>query len=270
MTGWKWQRGKTLTYLTIPHWSEFGVRVAFAVRTGGVSEDPYSSLNLALHVGDDSQAVLKNRKIFLQELGYQSKDCVTAEQVHGTRVLRVTAADRGRGMENLRNALPECDGMVTTEEIGLLCFYADCVPLFFFEPRTGHLGLAHAGWQGTVHKIAKKMLAVISSAGGRPEDCLAAIGPCIGSCCYEVGENVAAAFRENFNNLKLLTPKGEGKYYLDLVQANAMLLLEEGLHPENILVAGLCTACRPDSFYSYRRDGITGRMAAFIGKSPRS
>ncbi|HHV63862.1 MAG TPA: peptidoglycan editing factor PgeF [Peptococcaceae bacterium] len=269
MTGWKWQRGRTLTYLTIPGWSKLGVMAAFAVRTGGASENPYSSLNLALHVGDDPEAVLHNRALFLGELGYESKDCVAAEQVHGTRVLWVTAKDRGRGMQSLEDALPKCDGMVTGEKVGLLCFYADCVPIYFFEPRTGLIGLAHAGWLGTAHKIAQEMLTIIKSAGGRPENCLAAIGPCIGPCCYEVGENVLNAFSENFHNLAMFSSKGEGKYYLDLVKANQMLLLAEGLWPENISIAGLCTACQPENFFSYRRDGVTGRMAAFIGKSLR-
>lgn len=267
MTGWKWQRGKKLDYFTIPRWSELGVKAVFSTRSGGVSKLPYSSLNLALHVDDNPEDVLHNREIFLAEMEYSAKDCVVAQQVHGTRVATVTAKDKGLGMLVMTDAIPECDGMVTSNEVGLLCFYADCVPLYFYDPPTGTVGLAHAGWKGTAHGIVREVLARIKAAGGAPETCLAAIGPCIGGCCYEVGENVVSVFRENFNKLSMFTKIGQGKYKLDLVGANHLLLTAEGISPENISVAGMCTACFPDSFYSYRREGLTGRMAAFLAKT---
>lgn len=265
MTGWKWQRGKTLDYLTIPEWSKWGVKAVFSIRKAGVSKGPYSSLNLALHVNDQPEDVLQNRKIFLAEFGSSTENCVAAEQIHGIRVVSVSAKDKGLGMLEMKDAIPQCDGMVTVEGIGLFCFYADCVPLYFYNPPTGMVGLAHAGWQGTAQKIVKEVLTKIKSAGGFPEDCFAAIGPCIGSCCYQVGENVASIFRENFND-SILTEISKGKYRLDLVEANRILLISEGIPPENISIAGMCTACHSDLFYSYRREGITGRMAAFIIK----
>lgn len=265
MTGWEWQRGKRIDYLTIPKWSELGVKAVFSTRKAGVSKGLYSSLNMALHVNDQPEEVLRNRKIFLTELGHSPENCVAGEQIHGIGVVSVTAKDKGLGMWEMKDAIPQCDGMVTGEKIGLFSFYADCVPLYFCNPPTGIVGLAHAGWKGTYKKIVKEVLTKIKSAGGLPEDCLAAIGPCIGACCYRVGENVASIFREIFNN-SVLIEISKGEYLLDLVEANRMLLLAEGIPPENISIAGMCTACHSDLFYSYRREGITGRMAAFIIK----
>jgi YfiH family protein len=178
----------------------------------------------------------------------------------------VSHAEEGRGMWESTTAVPECDGMVTQEDIGLMCFYADCVPLLFFHPPTGMVGLAHAGWKGTVNKIIREVFKKIREAGGTAQDCFAAIGPCIGSCCYEVGEDVAAVFNENFNDTDILARIIPGKYQLDLVKANLGLLLEEGVPPENISTANLCTSCHNDVFFSYRKERITGRMAAFIMK----
>lgn len=157
---WEWQRGFSLQYLTIPQWSKWGVKAAFSIREHGVSQEPYSSLNLALHVGDQPEAVLENRKIFLSEFGQDPENCTAANQVHGTNVVSVTEQERGRGMFELASAIPKCDGMVTTESIGLMCFYADCVPLYFFNPCIGMIGLAHAGWKGTAHQIIREVLKI--------------------------------------------------------------------------------------------------------------
>jgi YfiH family protein len=262
--GWEWKQGKTIDFLTIPHWTQLGAEVAFSARRHGVSASPYAALNLGLHVGDDPARVLQNRNLFLAEFGQPLAGCTAARQVHGTTVVTVTEADRGRGMREAESALPDCDGMVTGSDTALMAFYADCVPLFFFEPACGMVGLAHAGWRGTAHNIVKEVMNKLRTAGGKAEACLAAIGPCIGSCCYEVGEEVAICFRENFH--QVLTASAPGKYRLDLVRANFELLVAAGIKPENIAVANLCTACRQEHFYSYRRDGVTGRMAALIRK----
>ncbi len=266
---WEWQKGASLQYLTIPQWSKWGIKAAFSTRELGVSQKPYSSLNLALHVGDAPEAVLENRKIFLSTLGHVPENCVVGNQVHGTKIVSVTEQERGRGMFELASAIPECDGMVTTESIGLMCFFADCVPIYFFNPRIGMTGLAHAGWKGTAHRIIRKVVEQMKQAGGLVQDCHAAIGPCIGPCCYDVGEDIAEVFREKFNDVSCLTNTRSQKYKLDLVKANQRVLEEEGFRPENIVVADLCTSCHPEYYYSYRRDGNTGRMAAFIIKEER-
>lgn len=261
---WTWETGKKLLYLTIPEWWEQGITVGFSTRGGGESKEPFSSLNLGLHVNDKQSDVLKNRNSFLAEFKIDSENCVAAEQVHGTKINIVTIEDKGRGMKDIATAFPLCDGLLTQDNIGLLCFYADCVPLYFFNRELGMVGLAHAGWKGTANKIAAKVIQEIRLAGGSVQDTLVGIGPSIRECCYEIDENVASFFRQ-YDNPLILQQKLD-KYRLNLSEANTEILMSEGVPKENIVVSDLCTACNPDLFYSYRRDGFTGRMGAFIYK----
>jgi len=227
---WTWKTGKKLLYLTIPEWLEQGVTVGFSTRGGGESKEPYLALNLALHVNDNEEDVLRNRNIFLAEFDMESENCVTAQQVHGTEINIVLNKDKGRGMKDIATAFSQCDGLLTQESIGMLSFYADCVPLYFFNPEIGIVGIAHAGWKGTANKIASKAIQEIKLAGGLVEDTLV------------------------------------DKYKLNLAEANKEVLISEGVPNENIVISDLCTACNPNLFFSYRRDGLTGRMGAFIRK----
>ena len=262
---WTWKTGKKLSYLTIPEWWELGVTVGFSTRGGGgESKEPYSSLNLALHVNDDENDVQRNRSLFLEEFEINSENCVTAEQVHGTKIRTVTIEDKGRGMKDIATAFSKCDGFLTQSNVGLLCFFADCVPIYFFNPKLGMIGLAHAGWKGTVNRIAAEVIKEIRLAGGSVQDTLVAIGPCIKECCYEVDENVASVFN-NYTNPLILQQKLD-KYILNLSEANKEILMSEGVPRANIIIADFCTSCNPHLFYSYRREGITGRMGAFIYK----
>lgn len=265
---WVWQKGKRLEYLTIPDWSRQGALVGFSARDGGKSQGLYSSLNLGLHVDDDPAAVLSNRDAFLAEFDLHAEDCTAANQVHGITIRLVSELDKGKGMKDLHTSLPSCDGLCTKENIGLIGFFSDCVPIYFLNPRIGLLGLAHAGWKGTANKIGSQMLRQFELAGGLPGDCLVAIGPSIGPCCYEVGDDVAECFDDRFHGI-ILTKEEEGRYKLDLKKANLSLLISEGIRPENILVSDLCTCCHPDLFFSHRRDGLTGRMAGFICKKEK-
>jgi len=264
--GWQIYRGKKIDYLTIPEWLDLGVKVAFSTRSGGVSKSPYSSLNLALHVADNPEDVLQNRKIFLEELGCLLSDCIAVSQVHGNKVIEVDERKKGIGMTEVGPDLPQCDGMVTGLNIGLLGFYADCVPLYFCDPQAGIVGLAHAGWKGTAHNIVREILHKIQSLGGSIQNCLVAIGPCIGPCCYEVGEEVATLFADDAAGTSLMAETGFERYSVDLAGINILRLIREGIRPENIETAPFCTACRKDLFFSYRREGLTGRMGAFIQK----
>lgn len=262
---WVWQKGKRLEYLTIPDWLAQGVLVGFSARNGGESRGVYSSLNLGLHVNDDPAAVIKNRDVFLAEFDVNPENCVAANQNHGIKIKVVSEQDKGRGMKDLNMSLAPCDGLCTKENIGLMGFFSDCVPVYFFNPRIGLIGLAHAGWKGTADKICSQMLRQFELAGGLPGDCLVAIGPSIGQCCYEVGDDVAGCFGNGFSG-SILHRVDRGKYKLDLKKANIALLISEGVRPENIIVSDLCNSCHPDLFYSHRRDGLTGRMAGFIRK----
>jgi len=263
--GWVLVQGKNTPYWTVPEWAKFGVKLGFSTVQGGQSTGSYSSLNLGLHVNDDPEKVLDNRKLFLAEFDCSPDDCIAAEQVHGTVVQIVTSKQKKRGMYNWADSIPGCDGLLTADSsVGLMAFFADCVPLYFYCPEIKMIGLAHAGWRGTVNNIVKEMLNKLKSAGGSATGCHVAIGPSIGACCYQVNRDVAEAFGEKFKNPYFLTETEQGKFYLDLKEANKYLLLSEGVLPENIISTDLCTFCQAEYFYSFRRAQVTGRMAAFI------
>lgn len=263
---WEWRSSGNLTYLTIPEWERMGIDVGFSTRPGGESSFPYNGLNLGLHVGDDPEAVLKNRRHWLEDLwGVSWPEVVVGEQIHGNQVRWVNEEDGGRGAKELQTAIPGTDGLVTQSAIGLLAFFADCVPLYFYYPDLGAVGIAHSGWQGTVKKIAQRVIDVFEEAGGCTEKAWVAVGPSIGPCCYVVDERVAGQFRANYDQTPFLFPQADVHYFLDLWEANRVLFLEKGIPPENIAVAAVCTADHPEWFFSHRRDGArTGRMAGWI------
>ncbi|EGW38325.1 ylmd protein [Desulfosporosinus sp. OT] len=262
---WKWHERGNFTYLTIPKWSAEGIDLGFSTRVGGVSHVPYDSFNLGLHVGDDPTAVLQNREHWLDQWGVPLSKVAVGEQVHGTNVLWINEEDGGRGSRELETAIPATDGLVTQSSVGLMAFFADCVPLFFYYPDLKAVGIAHAGWKGTAHKIGQKVLECFEEAGGRTEDAWVAIGPSIGPCCYSVDERVAVQFRANYHETPFLHRQEDGHYLLDLWEANKTLFLGKGVRLENIEVASVCTADNPEWFFSYRRDGArSGRMAGWI------
>jgi len=259
-----------LIWLYSPKWEEQGVKVAFSTRQGGGSEHPYSSLNLALHVGDKAVAVLRNREQWLRALGIAGHDepCC-AEQVHGNQVVAVTKAEAGRGYREYGDALSGIDGMLTdVANLPLLTFYADCVPIYLFDPRRRVIGLIHSGWKGTAGRISARAVAMMAADyGSSPADIQAIIGPGIGRCCYEVDARVAAVFRKEFaEHEQLLYPKNQGAHWqLDLKKAIQQTLTEAGLVIPHIEDAGICTNCRRDLYYSYRGEaGSCGRMGALI------
>lgn len=246
-------------------WAAWDVLHAFSDRYGGVSPAPFSSLNVGLHVGDDAAAVRENRRRLCRALGVAPEALVAGEQVHGTRVAVVGAEDRGRGAFELRDAVPGADALVTdTPGVILFALFADCVPVYLYDPKRRAVGLAHAGWKGTAGGIARRTAEKMSEAfGSRPEDLHAAIGPSIGPCCYEVGEEVARALAGA--GLGIVVEDAQ-RLRADLWAANAAQLAEAGVPRDNIAVAGLCTRCLRDTFFSHRgHGGRTGRMAAAIG-----
>ncbi|MEW6726748.1 MAG: peptidoglycan editing factor PgeF [Bacillota bacterium] len=245
-----------------------GVVAAFSTRHGGVSKPPYDSLNLGLHVGDEPASVLHNRELFAKALQLNPQMVVCGAQVHGSEVAEVTGFHAGRGSADAADALPGVDALVTAEAgVPLTAFFADCVPLWFYAPRQRVVGLAHAGWRGTAAKIAVKTVRFLCLRWGiEPAEILAAVGPSIGPCCYEVGSEVAGAFRTLSPEWPLFLQKLDRNWRLDLWEANRLLLVgDAGLQARNIEVAGICTACRHDLFFSYRAGGgRTGRMGAVI------
>ena len=241
---------------------------AISTRLGGVSKPPFDGLNLALHVGDSAEDVLTNRKKFIGSLGYRLEDIVTPNQVHGEKIFRVEEVHRGRGSKNYSDAIPETDALITNvKNIPLMLCFADCVPIIFADVENIAVGVAHGGWKGTMKKIAAKtFLAMQENFGTRAEDCLVGIAPSIGSCCYEIGEEVRDACKKSFPNNPELIEERDGKFFLNLWAANKIQLMEVGLPEENIDVAGECTCCKNSWYFSYRAaKGTTGRIAAVIG-----
>ena len=245
---------------------------AVSTRIDGVSKPPFDSLNLALHVGDEPENVIANRKKFVQSLGFDITDIVTPNQVHGEKIFRVDENYRGCGCTNYADSIPETDALITnTPALPLMLCFADCVPIFFVDVANSAIGLAHGGWRGTFKKIAAKTLLKMGDEfGTRPENCLIGIAPSIGACCYEVSGEVLDKCKEAFpKNVDELLIERDGKIFLDLWRANVVQLLEIGVPEENIDVAGECTCCNVGWYFSYRAAhkknlDRTGRIAALI------
>lgn len=239
-----------------------------STRLGGVSKPPFESLNLALHVGDEPAAVGENRRRFCRALGLSEERLCTAEQVHGERIVRVTAAEAGRGARAYADAIAGTDALMTdVPGIPLLLCYADCMPVLLLDPVHKAAAVVHAGWKGTALGIAGKTVRAMQAAfGTRPEDCLAAIAPAIGASCYEIGEDVAAKFQAAFPAFgEKIVRRVSGRPHLDLWQANYRQLEAAGLLSRHIEIAAVCTACNTGLFFSYRAEkGTTGRIGAMI------
>lgn len=226
----------------------------------------YGGLNLGLHVGDDSAAVVDNRRRVCRALGCGLDDLVSCEQVHGTRIAVVDDKDAGRGAMEYSTALPQTDGLITaTPGVMLSLYFADCVPVLLLDPVTPAVGLAHAGWKGTAGRIAVRALeAMAETFGTSPSDCLAAVGPSIGPCCYEVGEEVAQAVAASVDGGERCVGRDGRLHTLDLPEANMLQLADAGIRPESIAAAGICTRCQADGFFSHRRVNPTGRMGTYL------
>lgn len=256
-------------WLGFEHFSQYTNLIhGFSTRIGGVSNPPFASLNLAFHVGDDQAAVVENRRRYCAALGLKLEDLTAGEQVHGDKVRVVVGQDKGCGAFAYDTAFPGTDAFITNEPgVVLSSYYADCVPLFIYDPVHEVLGLAHGGWKGTVKRIgARAIEAMTEHFGTAPQDCLVGIGPSVGQCCYEVDDNVIRPLQNAFPQwAEFVRAKANGRWDLDLSATNRQVFLDAGVKPENIEVSGLCTACRTDLFFSYRAEqGKTGRMASII------
>ena len=245
------------------------VRHGFSTRLGGVSKEEFATMNLSFSRGDNEEAVVENYRRILTSLAMEQNHLVFSDQVHDTIIHKVTASDYTT-LEKHDKKLEGIDGLITNEpNVTLITSYADCVPLYFVDTKNRAIGLSHSGWKGTVGKIGKKTVeAMTTHYHSKPADIVAVIGPSICSDCYEVGEEVAEAFRLNFSADqidKILYKKDQTKYQLDLWLANRYILLEAGLLPENISISCLCTCHNSGLFFSHRKSGgRRGNLAAFL------
>ncbi|WP_281975610.1 peptidoglycan editing factor PgeF [Halobacillus litoralis] len=242
------------------------VLAGLTTRNGGHSPKPYETLNMGLHVDDEKENVLENRRTLAKELGVSLDQWVIGEQVHGTEVKAVGHTYAGAGTDSLSTAVQGVDGLITNEP-GLLlaAFYADCVPLFFYDSKAEWVGVAHAGWKGTVNGMAGEMIEALAEQGCLRENIHIVIGPSIGMKHYEVDQKVIDKVPDVHRD-KCITQNTNGKYQLDLKALHRQMMIEKKIPAENIQVSGFCTYEENDLFYSHRRDqGKTGRMLGFIG-----
>ena len=260
---------------------------AISTRHGGVSAAPFATLNLAWSVGDSAQNVVENHQRLCDTLGLPVESLVSPRQVHGCQVHYVGAEHRG-------TLVPGCDALITDRPgVALLLRFADCVPVLLYDPRRKAIGLAHSGWRGTVARVAGATVrAMAERFGSHPGELLAAIGPAIGPCCYEIGQDVLRGVENTFGrrsgliSLRQGPRAGQGgrpctlpdwadpsrqvesrsrtdSLHLDLWAANARLLREVGV--QSIESAGVCTFCHCDDYYSFRAEsGSTGHHGAVI------
>jgi len=257
-----------ITTITFPRLTDTKVlRHAVSTRTGGVSRGSRKSLNISHKVQDDPSRVEENRTLLSRAMGMDLDKVVYVDQVHGDSVLKLDAVNHPAG----GGPLGQGDGIITNEKgVPLMLLVADCLPVLFYDPTHQAVGLAHAGWRGTVsHVAAKTLLAMGEAYGSRPEEVRAVLGPCIGACCYEVGTDVFREFSEVFPwSGEVFHKTSVGHWKLDLAEANARQLLEIGLKEENLIRSGLCTIRHNDLFYSHRAEAQelvpTGRFGAFI------
>lgn len=243
------------------------LRAGVTGREGGVSHSPFNSFNTALHTGDDKEAVIENRKRLCSALDIEFSSYTCAEQVHGSRIRIIYPAEKGRGRADYGDSISQTDSLITFHsEILINIHLADCIPVILYDYKKNIGALAHAGWKGTAGLIALKTAEeMISSLGCRPETIVAAIGPGIGSCCFEIGSDTAEKLADSFSYSPDVIKESEGIYHCDLEKANVEQLLSCGIKKENIECASACTSCRKDEFYSYRADGgTTGRFSAFL------
>ncbi|SMB94412.1 conserved hypothetical protein [Thermanaeromonas toyohensis ToBE] len=247
------------------------VKAIFSTRQGGWSEGAYRALNLGFHVGDEYDKVLANRRLLAEVTGLPLERWVVGEQVHSAKVAVVHGQQAGSGAQEPDTSLKGVDALITGERnLVLAAFFADCVPVYLMDIKRRVIGLVHAGWKGTAHQVAARAVERMSEVfGSKGEDCWAVIGPSIGPCCYEVGPEVAESFKGLPWAGKILKSGEGGRLRLNLWEANRLTLLEVGLLPERVALAGFCTACHPDLFFSYRRfGGRTGRLAALFSWRP--
>ncbi len=216
---------------------------------------------------DEYERVTENYRDLCRAAGIDYTSLVASSQDHHTFVRVCTSSDKGVGIYRKKD-IESVDALVTIEPGVTLCtYYADCTPLFFVDQRTHAIGLAHAGWRGTVARIGARVVdTMCRHYGTDPEDLVCAIGPCIGGCCYEVDRPVAAQFLNmGLDSDVIVTGKDDGKYMIDLKECNRQILHSVGVKEENIVLSDLCTKCRHDLLWSHRATGgQRGTMAAMM------
>ena len=263
-------REGAVPYLYFPLLEETGlVRHGFSTKLGGVSKGEFASMNFGVSRGDDPDCVLENFRRMGKALKVEPERMVLSYQTHTVNIRRVTAKDGGKGVIRKRD-YTDVDGLVTDEPgLCLITLYADCVPLYFLDPVKRAVGLSHSGWKGTVDKMGLETVRRMEQEfGSDPADILACVGPSICQDCYEVGAEVAERFQAAFlpeQSDRILQAGKNGKYQLNLWEANRQILLDAGILPEHLAVTDICTMCNSEWLFSHRATGgRRGNLGAFL------
>ncbi len=256
-----------VSFLTYDRLSKIDfINHAFSTRLGGVSKGIFESMNLSFE-HDDFDTVTENYKRMCKACGFDFDTLVASSQDHNTFVRVCTKENCGVGIYKPKD-IKSVDALVTNEKgVTLVTYYADCTPLFFVDTKNQAIGLAHAGWRGTVGKIGAEVVkTMVENYGTDPADLVCAIGPAISKCCYEVDKACADNFYAlGLDDSKFVFPKPDGKYMVDLLETNRQILLSVGVKEENITLSDLCTKCNSEILWSHRAtNGKRGTMSAFM------
>ena len=259
----------TVPYLVYNSLEEINfIKHGFSTRLGGVSEGIFSTMNMAFNRGDNPDSVTENYRRLCGSVGLDFESLTASAQDHHTFVRKVTKADRGVGIYRPRD-MQSVDALITNERgVTLVTYYAECTPLFFVDTKNKAIGLAHAGWRGTVGRIGQKVVEKMTAEfGTNPEDLVCAVGPAISKCCYEVDKTCADEFYAltDLDNSTFIFTKENNKFMLDLLETNRQILVKAGVKAENITLSDLCTRCNSDLLWSHRAtNGQRGTMCAVM------
>jgi hypothetical protein len=249
-----------LRYFTFESFPKERIHHGIFTRSGGISPGSFSSLNVGESAGDTRENVVENRKRIFQVFDQSLESIFDVWQIHSDKV-KFTSLPRKSGSKH-----EQADAILTdSKDVSLFMQFADCVPILIYDPKNNIIGIVHAGWQGTVKRIVQNAVKYLTDMfSSDPEEILAGIGPSIGPDHYEVGKNVIIEVDDKLKEIRseILITKN-GKTYFDLWKSNELLLIQSGV--KNIEVAGICTACNLDEWYSYRMEGQkSGRFGVFM------
>lgn len=259
------EKKKTIEYLQSPLLGKCDfLEHAFCTRHGGASQDDYKSLNISFREGDEEFRVLQNWDLLATAYAIPMEQFLVVNQVHGDEIFVIKPYGSYFSTSDELNY----DAIVTTRAYLAICIKtADCVPVFLVDKVKKVIAVAHAGWKGTALEISAKVIRLMQNQyNSKPADILAAIGPSIGKCCYEVDQATAEAFsKQNNSEFFLQQGKRKNKWMLDLPEANRRQIMAMGVAESNVEAAGYCTTCNQDMFFSHRgAGGITGRQVNFM------
>ena len=233
------------------------INSGFTTKSGGISELPYHSLNLAFHVSDNPNSVQRNHQILASKLGYEKESLIHMKQIHSNLVHIVTNED------NFSNP-KSCDALITDKKrIPIMVMVADCSPVLFYDSVNKVIAVAHAGRQGAFTNIIKNVIDSMSeNFKSSVEDIYVTIGPSIAECCYEVGSEIFDEAKEL--NLDFALHKKGSSHYLNVSKILESQLLECGVNKKRVEISKECSCCKNSNYFSYRADGITGRFSGYI------